>query len=280
MRWSTSHGGLWITASEEGTICTWNPTTQEPINTLCLLKQPITTLFVDEDNDFVLLSHIFDHSIRVHPLGSLGEEVCSYKGHTDQVHSIIYLKERHQFISGSWDTTLRVWLAPPKDKLQIETRKLDLQAMMIRQPDGPSEAPADEFDLAEEMNQYVSNYEKAHPVVLPKVLAEPMNVNILFLQSNDEKESKKLPTPHHQVLDQPKKLPSTPPHLVADQSKKLPTPPPQVVDQPSSLAQKIDELEAVFIRHISPEVPERQPSTFVAPTTLLPPSPQPGNFEL
>ncbi|CAM6099734.1 unnamed protein product [Calypogeia fissa] len=249
VRWSASHGGLWITASEQGTICTWSPETQEFLNTLCPLKQPITTLFVDEENDFVVLSYIFDYSIRVHPLGSLGEEICSYKGHTDQVHSIIYLKERHQFISGSWDTTLRVWLAPPKDKMQVEARKLDLQAMMIRQPDGANEhAPQDEFDLAEEMKQYVSNYEKAHPLVLPKVLAEPMNVNILFLQSNDEKEKETT-------------------------KKVLPSPPPSpsqaiAAGQPSPLSLKIDELEAVFRPSTSPEFLESQPSKPVAPTNL------------
>lgn len=229
--------------------------TQEFLNTLCPLKQPVTTLFVDEENDFVVLSYMFDYSIRVHPLGSLGEEICSYKGHTDQVHSIIYLKERHQFISGSWDTTLRVWLAPPKDKLQAETRKLDLQAMMIGKPDGPNDAPVDEFDIAEEMKLYVSNYEKAHPVILPKVLAEPMNVNVLFLQSNDEKEK--------ETRKVPRSTPSRP----------------QVPGHASPLSQKIDELEAVFIRRISPEFPEIQPLKPVSPTNLLSESPQPANYE-
>ncbi|BBN08823.1 hypothetical protein MPTK1_4g14760 [Marchantia polymorpha subsp. ruderalis] len=182
VRWCTTHNGIWVTATERGCITTWDSLTQAALSTMCSHKQPVTAMLVDEENDYILISYLYDYSIRVYPLLLQGEEVCVYTGHTDQIHSIVYLKVRHQFISASWDTTLRVWLAPPYDKGPVAEKKMVLKDMLTSKAiEAPTEAPSDEFDITVEKSQYVSTYEKSHPIVIPEVLANPMNTDISAL---------------------------------------------------------------------------------------------------
>ncbi|KAL2631439.1 hypothetical protein R1flu_016125 [Riccia fluitans] len=192
VRWCTSHNGMWVTASERGSITIWDPKTQAAVSSMCTHQQPVTAMLVDEENGYILLSYMYDYTIRVQPLLLNGDEVCKYIGHTDQVQSIVYLKVRHQFVSASWDNTLRVWLAPPKDTMAAAEKKLNLKDMMRLRPlEAPTEAPADEFDVTAERQQYISSYEKSHPIVMPEVLANPMNTDISALRA---------PIPHSSTI--------------------------------------------------------------------------------
>jgi hypothetical protein len=38
--------------------------------------------------------------------------VCKYKGHTDQIQTLEMLEEKGQYLSCSWDRSLRVWACP------------------------------------------------------------------------------------------------------------------------------------------------------------------------
>lgn len=39
-------------------------------------------------------------------------QVCKYKGHTDQIQTLEMLEEKGQYLSCSWDRSLRVWACP------------------------------------------------------------------------------------------------------------------------------------------------------------------------
>lgn len=39
-------------------------------------------------------------------------QVCKYTGHTDQIQTLEMLEEKGQYLSCSWDRSLRVWACP------------------------------------------------------------------------------------------------------------------------------------------------------------------------
>ena len=78
------------------------------------MGQAVTALLVDDANEVILLCTVNDNLIHMFKL-TLQNEICTYSGHNEQVHAMVYLDNRKQYLSSSWDLTLCVWLGPHKD---------------------------------------------------------------------------------------------------------------------------------------------------------------------
>lgn len=91
---------------------------------------------------------------------------CRYSGHNDVVKSIEYLPQADCYLTASWDRSLRLW-ARPNDPRKSSG---DGEAKA-----GGGEGPAPnmlllEYDEDEET--FISEYEKAHPLEVPRALTE------------------------------------------------------------------------------------------------------------
>ncbi|XP_048399743.1 uncharacterized protein LOC125458492 isoform X2 [Stegostoma tigrinum] len=102
----------WLSGSDDGSICLWNKdgtkceqglVTHGAVNCLC----------IDQVNGCILAG--IQESLRVYDPESF-VQVQRNIGHTDSIRSIIHIPERSQYITASWDRTLRVWnsyIKPP-----------------------------------------------------------------------------------------------------------------------------------------------------------------------
>ena len=52
-----------------------------------------------------------DRAVRVYDVETR-EVVQSHLGHSDAVRSILHVPEKEQYITASWDRTIRVWSTP------------------------------------------------------------------------------------------------------------------------------------------------------------------------
>jgi WD40 repeat protein len=159
--------GYWLTAADDGTIALWDPSSLCAIRSICYRKERVTALLVDEANMLLLVSMQSDYAIRAYRLDLVGEEVCAYTGHTEQVHMLAYLGNRKQYLSGSWDNSIRIWFAPasgPGDVVMQEKR-------LSNGVDEKKLKSTKEAEFAEEA-RYVSEYEREHPLVMPKQLQD------------------------------------------------------------------------------------------------------------
>ncbi|XP_051870391.1 uncharacterized protein LOC127569629 [Pristis pectinata] len=113
----------WLSGSEDGTIRIWSEdgtqcmqilVTQEAVNCLC----------IDQVNGCIIAGiqenmSVYDPETFI--------QVQRNIGHTDSIRSIIHIPERTQYITASWDHTLRVWNAyvklTPKTKEMRENAR-------------------------------------------------------------------------------------------------------------------------------------------------------------
>ncbi|XP_024530233.1 uncharacterized protein LOC9659693 [Selaginella moellendorffii] len=140
---------------DEGEIAMWDPDAGCVTKTMCHKKEPVTCLFVDEINKLVLMSMLSDHFIRGFDL-NMEKELCTYVGHKDQIHSLVHFPHRKQYLSGSWDSTIRAWLTP--DSI-VEPKPVVIRTAVEEKDVDP---------LQEE--PLISSYEKEYPLVPPKTL--------------------------------------------------------------------------------------------------------------
>jgi WD40 repeat protein len=97
----------WITASEDRTIRIW-PANGIPCLRIFNNDSPVTALCIDTLNGCII-SGGEDHTIRVFDPSKTDEVVQKNYGHTDQVSSIVHVAVRNQYVSTSWDNTVRFW---------------------------------------------------------------------------------------------------------------------------------------------------------------------------
>ncbi|KAI5063504.1 hypothetical protein GOP47_0022051 [Adiantum capillus-veneris] len=166
VKWCNLDGGHWVTASDDGTIALWDPKTSSPVRSICYRKEPVTALLVDEVNMLLLASMQSDYAIRAYQLDLTGEQVCVYTGHTEQVHSLAYLSNRNQYLSGSWDNSIRIWLAPLETSLLERKVRFSVAKIENKELTRPKDA-----DFLSDV-KYVSNYEREHPLLVPKQLQD------------------------------------------------------------------------------------------------------------
>ncbi|KAJ3362845.1 hypothetical protein GGF32_005246 [Allomyces javanicus] len=95
----------WVTGSEDKTIRFWDPYTFQ-----CSLvvnnESPVTAMCIDPAGLVVTGSR--DHCIRTFD----GERLLQRNiGHTDEVRAVAHIPSLKQYVSSSWDGTIRIWNA-------------------------------------------------------------------------------------------------------------------------------------------------------------------------
>ena len=68
----------------------------------------MTALCIDEING-CLVTGSQDKIIRVFDIDKRDEIVQKNVGHTDEIRSVIHIPARNQYVSASWDNTVRIW---------------------------------------------------------------------------------------------------------------------------------------------------------------------------
>ncbi|XP_067851984.1 uncharacterized WD repeat-containing protein alr3466-like [Heptranchias perlo] len=104
----------WLSGSEDGTIRIWSEDGTQCEQTL-VTHGAVNCLCIDQVNGCIVAG--IQEIMRVYDPESF-VQVQRNVGHTDSIRSIIHVPERTQYITASWDHTLRVWNAyiklPPK----------------------------------------------------------------------------------------------------------------------------------------------------------------------
>ena len=69
---------------------------------------PVTALCIDVLNGCIITG-AKDYIIRVFDPAKNDEVVQKNIGHADEVSAIVHVAVRNQYITGSWDNTVRIW---------------------------------------------------------------------------------------------------------------------------------------------------------------------------
>eukprot|EP00898_Chlorokybus_atmophyticus_P000231 jgi/Chlat1/1208/Chrsp115S01669 len=160
IKWCPLRGGCWLSASDDSSLRVWHPDSGECVQEGHFAGETATAMLVDAVNGCVLIA-TGDHAIRVfdvHTLVMLRKHV----GHVDSVRALAMAPPpRSQYLSASWDRTLRVWRAGP-----------GLTATNIPEttfPNNNNSNNSHETDYDDE-DKFVSTYEQLHPLVYPASL--------------------------------------------------------------------------------------------------------------
>ncbi|KAI8996698.1 quinon protein alcohol dehydrogenase-like superfamily [Gaertneriomyces semiglobifer] len=99
----------WVTGSEDRTVRIWSA---EGIPCLRIINNvgPVTALCIDNINGAIITGSQ-DKFIRVFDPEQRDQLVQKNMGHGDEVRSVIHVAARNQYISASWDNTIRIWNA-------------------------------------------------------------------------------------------------------------------------------------------------------------------------
>jgi len=142
----------WITASDDETICTWS-SEGEQLTTIQYQGETVTSMLVDESEEALLVATL-DRVIRRYAIKDHGLDVVqNYIGHTDTIRGICQVKEKAQYLSASWDKSIRVW-------------NQDLGREGHPSPT-MTELPTSKQDQDESFH---SAYEQQNPLIQPKAL--------------------------------------------------------------------------------------------------------------
>ncbi|KAL3866299.1 hypothetical protein ACJMK2_043606 [Sinanodonta woodiana] len=105
VRWN-SISNKWITGSEDGTIRIWSGSGMNECEQILSAQGEVSCICIDKINGAIV--------------AGIQQLIQTNEGHIDSVRDIIHIKERHQYVSCSWDKTIRVWNAwkkhTPKNK--------------------------------------------------------------------------------------------------------------------------------------------------------------------
>ncbi|KAM7432673.1 hypothetical protein ABFA07_016940 [Porites harrisoni] len=111
MRWNAVLT-KWITGSENGTIRIWRAAGMA--SDLVLIAQgAVLALCIDQVNGCIVAGE--PEIIRVYDPESR-KIVQKNLGRNDSVRCIIHIPERSQYVSASWDKTVRIWNAYKKSR--------------------------------------------------------------------------------------------------------------------------------------------------------------------
>ncbi|XP_075065283.1 uncharacterized protein LOC142152492 isoform X1 [Mixophyes fleayi] len=108
----------WITGSEDGTIRIWSEDGSQ-CEKILHTKGVITCVCIDQINGCIAAG-VHD-TVRVYDPDSLLQVQCNV-GHTDLIRSLIHIPEMKQYVSVSWDRTVRIWKAYYKTNNQHNSK--------------------------------------------------------------------------------------------------------------------------------------------------------------
>ncbi|XP_076443785.1 uncharacterized protein LOC143282138 isoform X2 [Babylonia areolata] len=115
----------WITGSEDGTVRIWNGSGMNECEQVLSVNRGVTCLCVDQTIGSIVVA--IQNNIRVYD-PEFYRLVQSNLGHADSVRSVIHIPERNQYVSCSWDNTIRVWNAWKMPRSKRTTGKSDKKA--------------------------------------------------------------------------------------------------------------------------------------------------------
>ncbi|GBG74555.1 hypothetical protein CBR_g18966 [Chara braunii] len=173
VKWSSMQKGIWVTGADDGTVAIWSAETGKPVTNTCFTGESVTCLCVDEINE-VILAGMSSNLIRALDI-DLSTTLRVYAGHSDAIRCIVHIKEKAQYLSASWDKTLRIWLAYKTKKKEDAWKddpnfKEGMENVWAR---GGAMGNIGGYFLEEScppQEQYISNYEREHPLVYPKTM--------------------------------------------------------------------------------------------------------------
>ncbi|KAJ9524068.1 hypothetical protein QJQ45_022573 [Haematococcus lacustris] len=161
VRWVASRG-VWVTAADDDMIRLWSPAGVK-LSQWSQNGGSVQCLYVDHVNNLLVVA-MQDKDCCVYDLDDPIPR-ATYKGHTDVVKGIGYLAAAKCYVTASWDKSLRLWYAPTHQGSSSQQ-----PAPGATGPSGPGAVALVEDDEDEE--HFVSNYEKAHPLEVPRALTE------------------------------------------------------------------------------------------------------------
>ncbi|KAJ9523676.1 hypothetical protein QJQ45_020098 [Haematococcus lacustris] len=161
VRWVASRG-VWVTAADDDMIRLWSPAGVK-LSQWSQNGGSVQCLYVDNVNNLLVVA-MQDKDCCVYDLDDPIPR-ATYKGHTDVVKGIGYLAAAKCYVTASWDKSLRLWYAPTHQGSCSQQ-----PAPGASGPPGPGAVALVEDDEDEE--HFVSNYEKAHPLEVPRALTE------------------------------------------------------------------------------------------------------------
>lgn len=116
----------WITGSEDQTVRIWSCeglVCSKIINN----EGPVFAMCIDLDNGCIVTGSS-DHLIRVIDSSKDDAVVSRMMGHSDIIRSIIHIPSRCQYVSASWDQTIRIWNAYVKKGHRINQTQSEKSA--------------------------------------------------------------------------------------------------------------------------------------------------------
>ncbi|TPX61874.1 hypothetical protein PhCBS80983_g00825 [Powellomyces hirtus] len=148
----------WITGSEDRTIRVW-PAEGIPCLRIINNDAPVTAMTLDVLNGSIITGSR-DKVIRVFDPDKKDELVQTNVGHTDEVRRIIHIPVRNQYVSASWDNTVRVW----NGNVHEERRILPKAAATVTGAAG----------MVDEPEELKTSYSDANPLIKPALLSKPI----------------------------------------------------------------------------------------------------------
>ncbi|KAL5499905.1 hypothetical protein EMCRGX_G011374 [Ephydatia muelleri] len=94
----------WVTSSEDSTVRIWSIDGSR-CEQVVTVEGPVSVLTIDSTNGFILagtqtIIRLFDTDL---------QPLITYRGHTDLIRAIVHVPEWNQYVSSSWDATVRIW---------------------------------------------------------------------------------------------------------------------------------------------------------------------------
>ncbi|XP_048258792.1 uncharacterized WD repeat-containing protein alr3466-like [Haliotis rufescens] len=111
----------WVTGSEDGTVRIWSGSGMNECETILSVQGGVACLCMDKIHGAIVAG--IQNTIRVYE-AEFYRLVQSNLGHTESVRSIIHIPERNQYVSCSWDKTIRVWNAWKLPRRRKQTTKM------------------------------------------------------------------------------------------------------------------------------------------------------------
>jgi len=188
VKWNPTYR-LWITGSEDRSVRLWSAQCVQ-VGKICPPGDTAVTGLAIDARGFILVATM-DRAMRVYDPRPARDPCATRKydpevmqqhlGHSDAVRCILHVPEKQQYLTASWDRTVRVWrdYQPPAGWMPFNGE--DERA--VGDGEGEERAPAtdglvpatDEMEEAEvvarELDELVP-YAVLHPLIEPKCLAD------------------------------------------------------------------------------------------------------------
>ncbi|XP_071170422.1 uncharacterized protein [Mytilus edulis] len=113
VRWNPHGKGFWVTGSDDATIRIWAGHGLNKCEAILSAQGAVSCMCIDQINGCIIVG--VQNFIRVYDPENY-RLVQTNEGHTDSVRTIMHITERNQYVSCSWDKTIRVWNAYRKPK--------------------------------------------------------------------------------------------------------------------------------------------------------------------